>query len=151
MSNVIEIGPNVYQSLGVPLSDYNTISRGSHWNIFCKKDVLDISSKTFQKYLWLSSFIVKLQAFSLQLYYQNIFFPEQVFLGHSWQRIPNTLPMLWRPPNIPYPTFLKFCPTHLPCCLQPSPPLLFLINCFFEWMADCATFDVLFHLMILWI
>ena len=59
--------------------------------------------------------------------------------------------MLWRPPNIPYLTFLKFCPTPLPHCFKPSPPLLFLMPCFFNWMGDCATFDVLFHLMILWI
>ena len=59
--------------------------------------------------------------------------------------------MLWRPPNIPYPNFFKFCPTPLSHCVQLSPPLLFFMFCFFDWMGDCATFDMLFHLMILWI
>ena len=38
-----------------------------------------------------------------------------------------------------------------PCRLQPTPPLLFLLSCFFGWMGDHTTFDVLFYLMILWI
>ena len=66
--------------------------------------------------------------------YQNILFPEQFVMVHSWQRVPNTsyvmkTPLYWLP------TFLKFCPT------------LFLMSCFFEWMGDRATFDVLFHLL----
>ena len=51
-----------------------------------------------------------------------------------------TPPILWRPPYIAYPTFLKFCPTPPSCCLQLSHPLLFLMSCFFDWMADCAAF-----------
>ena len=39
--------------------------------------------------------------------------------------------------------FFQFCPT--------PPPLLFLLSCFFGWMSDHATFDVLFYLMITWI
>ena len=27
-----------------------------------------------------------------------------------------------------------------PCCVQPPPPLLFLLPCFFVWTGDCATF-----------
>ena len=65
-------------------------------------------------------------------------------MGHSWQRVPNI-------PYIAYTTFLGFCPTPLSSWLQPSPPLLFFMSCFIHWIGDCATFDVLFHLMILWI
>ena len=36
----------------------------------------------------------------------------------------------------------------LPCRLQPRLPLLFLLSCFFGWMSDRATLDVLFYLMI---
>ena len=71
-------------------------------------------------------------------------------MSHSCQRVPNILYVM-KNPNIPYLTFLKFCPTPLPCCLQPSPSLLFLMSCFFEWMGDLSTFNVLLHLMILWI
>ena len=39
----------------------------------------------------------------------------------------------------------------LPCCLQPLPPLFFLLSCFFGWMGDPTTSDKLFYLMILWI
>ena len=59
--------------------------------------------------------------------------------------------MLWRLPYIAYPTFLKFHPTPFSRCFQPSPPLLFLMSCSFDLMGDSATFDVLFHLIILWI
>ena len=42
--------------------------------------------------------------------------------------------------------------THTrPCHLQPQLRLLFLLSCFFGWMGDHATFDVLFYLMIAWI
>ena len=61
-----------------------------------------------------------------------------------------TSPLLWRPPYIAYTNFLKFCPTPISCCLQPSPPLLFLMSCFFDWMDNRAIFNVLFPLMILW-
>ena len=59
-------------------------------------------------------------------------------------------PILWRPPILPTP-FLQICQTPFPCCLQPPSPLLFLLPCFFDWMGDWATFDVVFYLMILWI
>ena len=55
---------------------------------------------------------------------------------HSWKRGANA-PILLIPP--------------LPCHLQPPPPLLLLLLCFFGWMGDHATFDVLFYLMIIWI
>ena len=42
------------------------------------------------------------------------------------------LPMLWRPSSIAYPTFLKFCPTPLPCWLQPS--LQFYFWCLLFWL-----------------
>ena len=38
-----------------------------------------------------------------------------------------------------------------PVRLQPPRPLLILLSCFFGWMGDRATFDVLFYLMIPWI
>ena len=41
--------------------------------------------------------------------------------------------------------------SNLPCHHQPSPPLLFLLSCFFDQMGDLTTFDVLFCLRILWI
>ena len=66
----------------------------------------------------------------------------------SWQ----TGSILPTPP--PPSSFFKFCPTPsplLPCHLQPPPQLFFLLSCFFGWMGDHATFDVLFYLMIIWI
>ena len=48
---------------------------------------------------------------------------------------------------------LHNCPIpspSLPCHLQPRPQLFFLLSCFFGWMGDHATFDVLFYLMIIW-
>ena len=65
-------------------------------------------------------------------------------MGHSWQRVCNI-------PYIAYITFSEFCPTPFSCCLQPSLPLLFFMSCFIHWIGDRASFDVLFHLMILWI
>ena len=37
-----------------------------------------------------------------------------------------------------------------PCCYQAPPLLLILLSCFFGWMGDRATFDVLFYLIISW-
>ena len=63
--------------------------------------------------------------------------------------------ILWRPPPppiLPTPTFsILSNPPCLLCHLQPLPPLIFLLSCFFGWMGDRVTFDVLFYLMILWI
>ena len=53
--------------------------------------------------------------------------------------------MLCKTPYIPYPNFFKFCPTPVTNRFQASSPLLFLRPCFFGWMGDCATFDVLFY------
>ena len=36
-------------------------------------------------------------------------------------------------------------PPQLLCHLQPPPPLFSLLSCFFSWMGDHATFDVLFN------
>ena len=50
--------------------------------------------------------------------------------------------------------FFKFYRTYiplLPCHIQPISPLFFLLSCFFGWMGDHATFDVLFYLRIIWI
>ena len=100
MYNVIEAGPNVYQSLGVPLWDYNIISRSSHRNLCCKKGALVISSKILQKCLWLTRLLdcnltknellhKSFQRFLLD--YQKNLFSEQLFMGHSWQRVSDTL------------------------------------------------------------
>ena len=39
-------------------ANYNIISRSIHWNVFCKKGVLEISRKILITYLWLSSYFV---------------------------------------------------------------------------------------------
>ena len=84
------------------------------------------------------------QRFSLD--YQNILFPEKLFMGHSWQRVAN---MLWRPPYIAYPPLKNFVqPLYL--LLPTFTSLLFLMSCFFDWMGNRATFDVI-SINILWI
>ena len=55
-------------------------------------------------------------------------------------------PFISHPTPHPQPLFKIF-----PHFLQLPPPLLFLLPCFFDWMGDCTTFDVLFYLLILWI
>ena len=67
------------------------------------------------------------------------------------------IPLLYEDPTyIAYPRlFFKFCPPSplpppLPCHLQSLPLLFFLLSCFFGWMSDYATFDVLFSLIIIW-
>ena len=63
--------------------------------------------------------------------------------------------MIWRPLLLlTPPSSFKFCPTPsplLPCHLQSPPQLFFLLSCFFGWLSDHATFDVLIYLMIIWI
>ena len=57
-------------------------------------------------------------------------------------------------PILPTSLFSDFCtttrPPH-PCLLQHTPPLFFLLFCFFGWMGDNATIDVPFYLMMIWI
>ena len=64
-------------------------------------------------------------------------------------------PILWRYPYISYPPLFKFCsmkpPPPLPPPIQQNHSPLFLLFCFFGGMGDCATSDVLFYLMTLWI
>ena len=55
------------------------------------------------------------------------------------------------PPTLPTPPHFSNFVTHpspppLPCHLQPPPTLIFLLPCFFGWIGDHATFDVLFYL-----
>ena len=70
------------------------------------------------------------------LEYQNILFPEKPFMGHSCQRVPNTSYVM-KTPRIAYPTFLRFYPSPLSCCLQPSPPLLFwCLVSLTEWLIE---------------
>ena len=48
-------------------------------------------------------------------------------------------------------SFFKFCSLpSLSYQLQLPSPQLFLLSCFFGWMCDGTTFDVLFYLMKLW-
>ena len=97
-------------------ANYNIISRSSLSKVFCEKHFLEISSKVLQTYLWLSKSFVKQQAFNLQLYQKwtpsQVFsrtfprlsehsFPEQPFMGSSWQRVPNS-------PYHPTPPFQHF-------------------------------------------
>ena len=72
-------------------------------------------------------------------------------MGYSWQRVPNTLYVMKTAPQYSLLHLFKICSTLLSFFLQPLPQLLFFISCFFDWLGDRATFDVLFHLMILWI
>ena len=54
---------------------------------------------------------------------------------------------------LPFSNLIYHAPT-ITCRLQPAPPMLFLLSCFFGWMVSRATFDVLFYLVndiILWI
>ena len=51
-----------------------------------------------------------------------------------------TPPILWRPPPHPTRTLFRILstPSPVPCYLQPLPPLLFLLSCFFRWVGDRA-------------
>ena len=71
-------------------------------------------------------------------------------MGHSWPKVPNTLYVIKTPI---FPTTYLF--KILSSSSSPLPPsftssAIFDVF-FFEWKSDCATFIVLFHLMILWI
>ena len=59
-------------------------------------------------------------------------------------------PLLWRPPYIAYFPFSNFVQPlpHFPVTSNPH-SLFFMLSCFFGWMGDHATFDVLFYLMII--
>ena len=59
-------------------------------------------------------------------------------------------PLFYEGPLHCLPLFFKFCqnPAPPPCHLQSLTLLLILLSCFFDWMDHCATFDVLFYLMI---
>ena len=69
-------------------------------------------------------------------------------MDHSSQRVPSN-PYVMRTPLHCLLHHFKFCPTPLSVASNLY-PLPFLMSCFFDWMGECATFDVLFHL-ILWI
>ena len=69
---------------------------------------------------------------------------------HIWKRGHN-LPILWRPPPpiLPALLFSNFVqPPSLsfPVASNLSSSLLFLLPCFFGWIGDRATFDVLLYL-----
>ena len=76
--------------------------------------------------------------------YQNILFPEQLFMGHSWQRVPNT-PCIMKTPLYCLPTLSN--PST--CCFQPSPPAIF--DVLFLWLNGwpchiwCAISLAVFH------
>ena len=63
--------------------------------------------------------------------YQNILFPEQLFMGHSWQRVSNTAYVL-KNPLYCLPTFFKFCPTPLSVASNFQPPAIFHV--LFLWL-----------------
>ena len=68
---------------------------------------------------------------------------------HSWWMDAN-FPILWRTSYFaclrpPLSNFVQPIPP-LPCHLKPLTPLFFLFSCFFGWMGDHATFDVLHYL-----
>ena len=68
---------------------------------------------------------------------------------HSWWMDAN-FPILWRTSyfaclRLPLSNFVQPIPP-LPCHLKPLTPLFFLFSCFFGWMGDHATFDVLHYL-----
>ena len=65
--------------------------------IFCKASRL-LASNLTKNVLLHRSF----QGFFLD--YQKILFPEQLFMGHSWQRVPN-IPYAMKTPYIAYPPF----------------------------------------------
>ena len=65
----------------------------------------------------------------------------KVFL-QSWQRV--LTPYFMN-------THLYYLPPILPCHLQPSLLLFFLLSCFFGWMSDHAIFGMLFYLILIWI
>ena len=92
--------------------------------------------------LILNSFTTLFKGFS-----QTIRTPlfQSSYLSFIVARVLVTHPMLCKTPYIPYPNFFKFCPTPVTNRFQASSPLLFLRPCFFGWMGDCATFDVLFY------
>ena len=54
------------------------------------------------------------------------------------------------PPIVPPSLFSSFVQSPPSMFLQHLPPLLILLSCFFDWMGDRATFDVLFYSMITW-
>ena len=61
---------------------------------------------------------------------------------------------LWRPPYMAYPppfSNVAQPPPPFPVASNPQPQCSFCLSCFFGWMGDCITFDVLFYLIILWI
>ena len=82
------------------------------------------------------------------------------YLYHSWQTAPNPRPhpFFWKHDLYclsPFSNFVSPC-LLTQFCLQPPTPMLFLLPCFFDWMGDRATFDViccydvtLFNVMIL--
>ena len=57
--------------------------------------------------------------------YQNTFFPEQLFMAHSWQRVPLSLSILWRssyillkPPFCVLFLWLDGCSYHIWCVVS---------------------------------
>ena len=64
-------------------------------------------------------------------------------MSHSWERVPE-LPYFMKIPCIAYPLF-KTLSNLLPYHAQTLSLLLFLMFCFFGWISDRATFDVILH------
>ena len=64
-------------------------------------------------------------------------------MSHSWERVPE-LPYFIKIPCIAYPLF-KSLSNLLHYHAQTLSLLLFLMFCFFGWISDRATFDVILH------
>ena len=64
-------------------------------------------------------------------------------MSHSWERVPE-LPYFMKIPCIAYPLF-KTLSNPLLYHPQTLSLLLFLMFCFFGWISDRATFDVILH------
>ena len=77
-----------------------------------------------------------------------IIFAQKCF----WPRGPNLLPILWRPPMFPATRFQIVQPHHPTCSCpvasSPHPQCSFFCIVSLAELGDCATFDVLFYLMI---
>ena len=133
------------------------LARNGLWEKFA--DIIYFLNRLGRKWGYMWSFVTGNSKSHIYFYNINWWDPQMPKQPsreqHSWQRGPN--PLFYEKPSYiayPPPFFFIFCPpppSHLPCHLQPPPPLLFLLSCFFDWMSDCTTFDVLFYLMILWI
>ena len=74
------------------------------------------------------------------LYYQRILFPEQLFMGHSWWRVPSSSYVI-KIPLYCLPHLFKILSNSFFCWFQPSPP------CFFWCLVSLTEWVNVPHLM----